>query len=519
MLAKFKISSNLFHAVLLSGTFFLFLGLISRLSIVDLDLFHEMALFREALRLGELPDHDLYSYIPTVFPVVHHEWGVGAILYFVTVSLGLGASGLMGLKFFLTFFILINCYRFALQRGCEKLTFIYCAFFAVMLGWIGFTTIRAQLFTLFLLLILLFIIERDRKNEPWIFWSLVPLFILWINLHGGFVVGMGLTAFYILERYFFNWTREKHFIRALHGVKKQLLVFACCCLGLLLNPYGIDYFPYLWEALTLDRTDLIMEWRPVWEVSGFYTIIYCAAVLLILHSIWYKSWKETAGLPMVLLAALAGLQHFRHLSLFALLFLCYVPGYLKNTPAGDGIQKLFNKNTNALALLYVFIAIFFGGYSFYKKIWQLKVPTDIASHEKGIRVYPVGAVHYLEGQNFRGNLMTPYNMGAYVSWKMYPEVKVGMDSRFEVAYPYEEVLANNQFYKGEPSWYEISLRYDTDALLVPNWAMVKQHLDDDPGIWRLVYKDGAYTIYMVEGIAAAYPVVDLGGDTVAGSFP
>ena len=519
MFKRLDISIERFHAIVLFGTFAVFLGLISRISIVDLDLFHGMALFREALQLGKLPNYDLYSYIPTVYPVIHHEWGTGAILYLLTVKLGLGAAGLIALKFLLTLFIVINCYRFALQRGGEKLTFAYTAFFGMVMGWIGFTTIRAQLFTLFLLLVLLFIIEGDRKKNPWVLWLLVPLFVVWINLHGGFVVGLGLVGLYIMERFLFHWWIDQDMIRAFRSVKKQLLVFFVSCMGLFINPYGSDYLPYLLQAITLDRTDLIPEWRPVWAISPFLLAIYCGALLLTLYPLWYKKWKEMAGLLMVLATAVAGLLHLRHISIFALLFLCYVPGYLQGTPVGDGISRLFIKNKNILALFYGTLGTLFMVYAFSNRFWELKVPTDSAANERGIPVYPAGAMDYLKKQGFKGNLMTPFRVGAYVSWKMYPDVKVSMDSRFEVAYPYEAVQENTAFYNGASSWHEISQRYGTDGLLVPNWAMVKIYLDEKPTTWKLIYKDGAYSLYMTEDTAAGYPVENLGSKTVDGTFP
>ena len=51
------------------------------------------------------PRVDVFSYVPTISPVVHHEWGTAAILYIVTVQLGLGANGLMLVKYLLTAFI------------------------------------------------------------------------------------------------------------------------------------------------------------------------------------------------------------------------------------------------------------------------------------------------------------------------------------------------------------------------------------------------------------------------------
>jgi hypothetical protein len=84
------------------GTIATFLGAISRLNFVDLDMFHEMALFREILNTYSFPKGDVFSYIPTLNPVVHHEWGFGALLYLTTVATGLGSTGLLLFKYLLS---------------------------------------------------------------------------------------------------------------------------------------------------------------------------------------------------------------------------------------------------------------------------------------------------------------------------------------------------------------------------------------------------------------------------------
>ncbi|MDH3346627.1 MAG: hypothetical protein OEM02_00805 [Desulfobulbaceae bacterium] len=226
-----------------------------------------------------------------------------------------------------------------------------------------------------------------------------------------------------------------------------------------------------------------------------------------------------AGLPMVLTTAITGLLHVRHSIFFALLFMCYVPGYLNGTPVGNGIQRLYIKNKNILSVAYVIIGIYFTFFALSNKFWELKIPVESAWHQRGGPVYPVGAVNYLIQHKFRGNLMTPFSVGAFVSWKMYPEVKVSMDSRFEVAYEYELVEENVDFYNGTLSWNEISQRYGTDALLIPNWTRVKSLLNEDSKLWKLVYKDGSYSLYMTKNQAAGYPVTDIGSKTVAGIFP
>jgi len=64
--------------------------LLSRISIniVDLDIFHQMALIREGMVLGHIPTADTFSYGPTLPNVIHHEWGAGAVAYFLATRFG-----------------------------------------------------------------------------------------------------------------------------------------------------------------------------------------------------------------------------------------------------------------------------------------------------------------------------------------------------------------------------------------------------------------------------------------------
>jgi hypothetical protein len=514
--------------VLTSCTFFLFFGLISRLSIVDLDLFHEMALFREAISLGKLPYQDLYSYIPTINPVVHHEWGTGALLYIIIVKFGFGSSGLLFLKYLLTIFIVIGCYKFAILHGSDDYIFSILALIAMGIGWIGFTTIRAQLFTLFFLLIFFFLIEQDRKGNKFAGFCLLPVFVLWINLHAGFIVGLGLFAIYIGERFLLDIYNKENFWKTVKNAKKNLLIFLTVCVSLIINPYGLEYFPYLWEAITLDRSSLILEWRPVWEVSTAQLSLYLAALSLIVYSLAQKGLKKMPGLPIVVATAFVSLFHYRHLSLFGLTWICYVPAYINETPISCWIKRTIKNNHKKVLAIFFTFGILGLSYSLKNHFWQLRIPTSPEEIKEGVPIYPAGAVDYFKINKFIGNLMVPFNVGGYLSWNLYPFVKVSMDSRFEVAYQYESVVENVNFYAAEKDWQNIPLKYETDAILVPNWTKVKKEFEkatSEPNklsklkTWVQVYTDAAYSIYMEPKTAVKYPIVDLGQVTIKGVFP
>src|ERR1700734_4053771 len=55
-----------------AGLMSFFLSL-TAFNLVDVDIWHEMALIRESLRAGHLLTRDVLAYTPTLYPCIHHE--------------------------------------------------------------------------------------------------------------------------------------------------------------------------------------------------------------------------------------------------------------------------------------------------------------------------------------------------------------------------------------------------------------------------------------------------------------
>src|SRR5262249_36578513 len=91
-----------------------FLSLIAY-NFVDIDLWHQMALIRESLAAGHLLKADPFAYTPTRTPWVDHEWGAGAIAFFLTRWFD-GRTILL-VKFFLAFGTGFVCVRCAEKMG------------------------------------------------------------------------------------------------------------------------------------------------------------------------------------------------------------------------------------------------------------------------------------------------------------------------------------------------------------------------------------------------------------------
>src|SRR5260370_25236720 len=67
---------------------------------------------------------------------------------------------------------------------------------AVALALLPLMQFRPQLFTFVLMAALLLILARDNHRGHAPLWLLVPMMMLWVNLHGGFIIGLPVIAVY-----------------------------------------------------------------------------------------------------------------------------------------------------------------------------------------------------------------------------------------------------------------------------------------------------------------------------------
>ena len=471
--------------------------------IIDPDIFHEMALAREAIAQGRIPTADTFAYTPTIVPVVHHEWGTGFVLFWVAGSFG--AGGIAFLKIVLGFAAVGLAVAAARTARATWETLLLLAPLAIALADVGFTNLRAQSLSLVCFGLLLLLLARDgRGSRGWIVpWLLVHL--VWLNLHGGFVAGGLLLAGYAVEAGLRTRRVPWHLVAT--GAAMAALVP--------LNPYGFAAVPYLARAVLMPRPQ-ISEWLPVWANPAF-AVLLAISLEPVIYAAWRLGVRALYGGLTLLLFLFAAVLHGRHLSLYALVWLAVVPAWIDATPLGAAVKEAWARARRPLTAGIWGIAALALAAAWRAGPLSLELPVDRAALDAGMPViYPEGAVAYLREQGFRGNVMTPFEEGAFVSWRLYPAVKVGLDSRYEVAFVpgvAEQVWA---FYAGTEGWSALLERYPTDLVLVkvsqPLSALLVTRTD-----WPLVYQDDVFQLFSRPGLAL--PQVDRRGVEIVGRFP
>ena len=154
--------------------------------------------------------------------------GAGAIGYFV--ARGFDGSGLVALRYALLFGLLAICWKVNRARAGAIRRRGADGDAGAAARRRGLLAVRAQMYSFVLLAALLYLLEIDRRGDRrWIaLW--LALYVVWANLHGGFLVGAGLFFLHWLEQ----WLRgepHRHLLldgdrdgpaRAAHALRRPL---------------------------------------------------------------------------------------------------------------------------------------------------------------------------------------------------------------------------------------------------------------------------------------------------------
>jgi len=161
--------------------------IMTRRSIADPDIWWHLRNAEYLFKFGQLPRSDLYSFTVSGHPWMNHEWLAEIPYYLVWQAWGL--TGIRTLVFLLVEGIFLSllylCYK---ESGNFKASVLACCF-SVFLATVSFGP-RTILFGYAYLVILLIILQRFRRTGRGPLWLVPPLFCLWANTHGSWLLGL-----------------------------------------------------------------------------------------------------------------------------------------------------------------------------------------------------------------------------------------------------------------------------------------------------------------------------------------
>lgn len=207
----------------------------------------------DLIRASGLPDTDPWSYTANGAPWYNLSWAWDVLLSVIVQH-----GGLFGLYAYTAAFAaaILAALACTLKRR-ETIADFYILLTLLLTGYVLLSYFYPQpwLATLLLTVIFHHLLHLSRDASGWrpLCW-LPPLMALWVNMHGGFAVGLSLIAFYAVEA---QQTGRRAWLKRLG------LCFAACGLACLINPYGIHIITGFLRTMHSAITPYLNDWRPV----------------------------------------------------------------------------------------------------------------------------------------------------------------------------------------------------------------------------------------------------------------
>jgi hypothetical protein len=244
--------SNAFPVILLMGLF----GMTAR-NATDPDLWWHLRTGQWIVDTSQVPHSDPFSFTRAGHPWVSHEW-LSEVLFYQLWKHG-GAAALIVSSAIVTTAGFMLLYLRCLRYGQKT----YWAVAVIAFGALASAPcwgVRPQMFTFTLASLLLWLIEAGERRSALLLW-IPPLFLLWLNLHGGFALGPALLFAYGIGLLMETATGKTPWQEA-RPILLRVLLLLIVCLGLVpLNPSGAQLYRYPFDTLrSPGMRSFIVEW-------------------------------------------------------------------------------------------------------------------------------------------------------------------------------------------------------------------------------------------------------------------
>ncbi len=460
--------------------FLLFIGCFSHLLFqswleCDPDLFARMAIGQIVFKTGSVPSVDPFAWTSRLPLWIDHEWLSGVVFLHVHESFGDWGLYILKLLFVVATVTLLRAtYRLQTHFDGLGLAVLMLVIFGSSFLW--FSTVRCQAFTYLFLAFTFYAIESHRlRKKKWPLVALVPIMVGWVNLHGGFTLGLIIVGLYTAS----STVEAKKASPFLLGILTML------CVATLLNPYGPELLVTVYEALRRPR-DLIGEWQPVHPLS-LQALCITGALAIIATSLIYD--RRRFSLSELLILAFCFFCGYRHsrlipVALFAF-FSLHAWGIQRRLAS---VRRLFDVIEMNLVLSL---------HSFFLVLVALPTTVSLFWHRERFTLdyssYPVAAISWALEKLPPGKMLTPFREGSYVLWAAYPHLLISMDGRYEAVYPEETFRRNTRLYSSAtPETFQNASDWGADYALFPSSLVSKP--EDYQEWWSRAYSDKNWTI-------------------------
>lgn len=385
------------------------------------------------LKHGEVPKVDVFSYTYNGDPWFNVKWGTEVIM--AEIGNHLGPEFLMLLQFVVLCGILLLLYKIyrelsfsitgkKMKPGVGLMLALLVFLVGMSFRLNGRPEMMSHLMTC--LFIYIFLLDWNYKGR-WLFW-LIPLQMLWANLHEGYGVGYALLIIYNFSIWIGYYQDKLNRKAALKNMQRVLLISILAILSVAIHPMGwkmighpLNIFGQL-ESNNFTTELWNFKHKDYWHLPAYIS-------LFIFTGLLWKSFSKDGkkrvfnAIPrfyILIFLALTylALQAYRNLPFFLFVATPLLGIYLQQSFTDK--KWVFGLYTAIVILLYVSI----GSGRFYD--------TFLPREKYGLRVdivrNPIGAARFLKENHVQGKGFVDYFSSSFFMWYM-PDFKSYLDMR------------------------------------------------------------------------------------------
>jgi hypothetical protein len=303
----------------------------------------------------------------------------------------------------------------------------------VLLGlWARIYVVRPQLFSLLLFAMLLWVLRSAERGHVRRLWILPVLFASWVNLHGGWIVGMAALAVWTAAR-FTPWNDSTAPARAVIGAAAISLA------ATFVNPYGVDMWTFLADTVRVDRPN-INDWRPLVSSGPEVVIPWIASAALALVAFTRRRPRIPIGHAVIVFGLAAGSFRVNRLDAF---FTLSVVMLLGRQTAGTAHARA-PEGRPAWTLKPIVVAAVLAVAGAAAAVELRSRFTCLALDGPWMPEREAGA--FIMEHHLHGRLLTWFDWGEYAIWHFAPDLKVSLDGRRETVYSEAFVAKHARLY-------------------------------------------------------------------------
>ncbi len=392
---------------------------------------------RLVLRTGEVPAADPFSFTFHGAPWTNWEWLAGVVMHLAWSAAGpLGLTLLRALAFGGTVLVVLRHWRRLggrpeyLERGRELAATLAGA--ALVLAVQVRVADRPHTYAFLLLASTHALTTRLRER-----WSapaaagLVALFVLWVNFHPSWMLGMGLCGAVLADGVLAE-ARRAGPRAALARNRARIALGVAVVASALLTPNADHFFTALSDIF---RQQVSREWEPLWNFLSLTQIPLMTFVLVV--AAWAASLARTLRsrelpaaepLQQLVLAALLVLA-VRHVMLTPVFVIVAVP-YLRLDRLGWGkVARALTPRIEILASVFLLLLTLVLAQHVLGVLGTLGIGVDPRSN-------PMARADFMAEHKLGGKVLcTSKEAHGYMAFRLWPAVTIYIDGRVPQVFP------------------------------------------------------------------------------------